>query len=53
MYVRQHLEFASPWLDGDIGTLENVQTHFFRMVSGLHGTSYGDRLNELGGYPLS
>ena len=51
MYVRPHLEFASPawspWLEGDIEILENVQKRFVKMVSGLHGTTYGEKLKEL------
>ena len=52
MYVRPHLEFASPawspWLEGDINILENVQKRFVKMVSGLQGRTYGERLRELG-----
>ena len=52
MYVRPHLEFAapawSPWLESDINVLENVQKRFVRMVSGLHSTTYEDKLKELG-----
>ena len=51
MYVRPHLEFASPawspWLESDINVLENVQKRFVRMVSGLHSTTYEDKLKEL------
>ena len=39
VYVRPHLEYAqsswSPWLQGDITTLEQVQHRFTRMVSGM------------------
>ena len=51
MYVRPHLEFASPawspWLEGDIDLLESVQKRFVKMVSGLTKTTYEERLKEL------
>ena len=51
-YVRPHLEFASPvwspWLEGDIKTLEEVQIAAVRMVSGLKSKDYHGRLAELG-----
>ena len=51
-YVRPHLEFAvpawSPWTQGDIETLERVQRRAVRMVSGLQGTSYQEKLKEMG-----
>jgi len=51
-YVRPHLEFASPvwspWLVGDIKTLEEVQIAAVRMVSGLKSKDYHGRLAELG-----
>ena len=51
-YVRPHVEFAtpvwSPWLEGDIAVLENVQKRFVRMISGLKGSSYTEKLKELG-----
>ena len=50
-YVRPHLEFAtpawSPWLERDIEILEKVQRRFVRMVSGLTGTTYEEKLSEL------
>ena len=50
-YVRPHIEFAvpawSPWTRADIDLLENVQRRAVRMVSGLKGKSYNDRLKEL------
>jgi hypothetical protein len=50
-YVRPHLEFAvpawSPWTQGDIEKLEKIQRRAVRMISGLQGTSYEDRLKEL------
>ena len=52
MYVCPHLEFAfsawSPWLEGDIALIENVQKRFVKMVSGLKNTTYEERLKELG-----
>jgi len=51
-YVRPHLEFASqawsPWLQKDIEVLEKVQQRAVRMVGGLKGTTYQERLLELG-----
>ena len=39
VYVRPHLEYAqaswSPWTQGDIQTLEQVQHRFTRQVSGM------------------
>jgi len=51
-YVRPHLEFASPawspWLEADKEVLEKVQMRAVRMVSGLEGHTYEERLNKLG-----
>jgi len=51
-YVRPHLEFASPawspWLQGDIDTLEKVQEKAVKMVAGLKGETYQERCAELG-----
>ena len=51
-YVRPHLEFAvpawSPWAVGDREVLEKVQERAIRMVSGLKGKTYQDRLKEIG-----
>ena len=51
-YVRPHLEFAiqawSPWTVADREVLEQVQKRAIRMVSGLRGREYEDRLAELG-----
>jgi hypothetical protein len=51
-YVRPHLEFAapawSPWNIGDQEELEQVQQKAVRMVSGLKGTTYEERCEELG-----
>ena len=50
-YVRPHLEFAapawSPTQQADIECLENVQIRAVRMVSGLRGRTYEERLREL------
>ena len=50
-YVRPHLEFSipawSPWLVGDKEVLEKVQERAVRMVSGLQGSTYLERLKEL------
>ncbi len=50
-YVRPHLEFAvqawSPWTAGDIDCLEKVQIRAVKMVSGLRGRTYSERLDEL------
>ena len=50
-YVRPHLEFASqawrPWLRKDIDMLEKVQMRAVRMVGGLRGTTYEEKLAEL------
>ena len=50
-YVRPHLEFAitawSPWTQADIQTLEKVQQRAVKMVSGLRGSTYEERLQEL------
>ena len=51
-YVRPHLEFAvpawSPWSVGDREALEKVQERAVRMVSGLTGKTYHERLQEIG-----
>lgn len=51
LYVRPHLEFASPawapWYAGDIELLERVQMKAVKMVSGLRGRTYEERLVEL------
>ena len=52
VYVRPHLEYAqsswSPWLQGDITTLEQVQHRFTRIVSGMGNLTYEERLAKLG-----
>ena len=51
-YVRPHLEFSipawSPWTLADKEMLEKVQRRAVRMVSGLTGSTYEERLQELG-----
>ena len=50
-YVRPHLEFSvpawSPFLSQDIQVLEKVQMKAVNMISGLQGTTYLEKLNEL------
>jgi hypothetical protein len=51
-YVRPHLEFSTqawaPWTEGDKSCLEKIQQRAVRMVSGLLGDSYEERIAELG-----
>ena len=51
-YVRPHLEFAAPawapWQEADKACLEDVQKRAVRMVSGLQGQTYEERISELG-----
>ncbi len=51
-YVRSHLEFAiqarSPWTQQDKEELDRVQKRAVGMVSGLKGTTYKEKLEELG-----
>ena len=51
-YVRPHLEFTSqawnPWHSKDIELLEDIQRKFVRNVTGLTGTTYEEKLVELG-----
>ena len=51
-YVRPHLEFAvqawAPWTAADKETLERIQKRAVKMVTGLKGTTYEERLRELG-----
>ena len=50
-YVRCILEYAapawSPWLTGDIETLEKVQKKMVNMIPGLGGNSYEQKLAEI------
>ena len=50
-YVRVHLEYAvsawSPFREADIQRLEKVQEKFVKMISGLKGNSYEEKLKEL------
>ena len=51
-YVRVHMEFAvsswRPWTQQDKDKLENVQRKAVRIISGLHGSTYEEKLEELG-----
>ncbi len=51
-YVRPHLEYAvpvwSPWQAGDIDKLENVQKRLVSAIGGLKGSTYEEKLGELG-----
>jgi hypothetical protein len=51
-YVRPHLEFTvpawSPLQEGDKEVLEKVQKRAVRMISGLEGKTYKERLKEVG-----
>ena len=50
-HVSSHLEFCStawsPWFTADKEVLENVQKRAVRMVSGLTGQNYEEKLREL------
>ena len=52
IYVRPQLEYAiqawRPWLSKDIELMERVQRRAVRMTSGLKGTSYEEKLAEVG-----
>ena len=54
--VRPHLEYCgqfwSPFLKKDLVTLEAVQGGFIRLIPGMRGLSYQERLNSLGLYSL-
>jgi ribonuclease P/MRP protein subunit RPP40 len=51
-YVRPHLEFSSPawspWLQVDKDALEKVQEKAIKMVTGLKGSTYEEKCEELG-----
>ena len=55
-YVLPHLEFASvawsPWTAIDKDTLEKIQIRAVRLVTGLKGQSYEERLAELDMFSL-
>jgi len=51
-YVRPHLEFAvpawAPWTQADVQCLEHVQERAVKAISGLKGTTYEEKLVEVG-----
>jgi ribonucleases P/MRP protein subunit RPP40 len=51
-YVRPHLEFAvpawCPWLEKDKDVLEKVQIRMLKQVQGLKGSTYEQKLKEVG-----
>ena len=51
-FVRPRLEFAvsawSPWMEGDIKTLEKVQERLVRMLSDVKGNTYEEKLRDAG-----
>ena len=51
-FVRCHLEFSipvwSPWSINDIGILEKVQIRAVKLITGLVGKTYEEKLKELG-----
>ena len=51
IYVHPHLEFCTPawlpWTKADLNPLEQVKKSAIHMISGLHGESYEEKLNEL------
>ena len=51
-YVRPHLEYSiqswNPWTAADVDLLEAVQKKAIRMISGLQGRTYEEKLEELG-----
>ena len=51
-YVRCHLEFAisawNPWTITDQNLLENLQIRAVKMVTGLRGQTYEEKLKEVG-----
>ena len=57
IYVRPHLEYCvqawAPWTVADVDLLENVQKRALRMTSGLTGSTYEEKLAEVGLMSLS
>jgi hypothetical protein len=51
-YVCPHLEYAvivwNPWHQKDIDILESVQRRFTRLIAGMQGLSYEERITTLG-----
>ena len=51
-YCRPHMDYCaqawSPWTIADINLLESVQERSVKMVSGLRGKTYSERLKEVG-----
>ena len=54
--VRPHLEYCvqfwSPYLRKDVLATEGVQRRFTRLIPGMAGLSYEERLSQLGLYSL-
>ena len=54
--VRPHLEYSvqfwSPHYQKDVEALERVQKRFTRMLPGMEGISYEERLEKLGLFSL-
>jgi len=50
--VRPHLEFStpawSPWTEEDKNAINDVQRRAVRMISGLRGSTYEEKLQEIG-----
>ena len=57
IYVRPIPEYSvqawNPWMSKDVKVLEDVQKRAIRMTSGLKGSSYEERLKEVGMQSLS
>ena len=51
-FIRPRLEFAvsawSPWMEGDVKTLEKVQERFVKMLSDVKGRTYEEKLHDAG-----
>ena len=54
--VRPHLEYCvqfwCPYLSKDVLAIEGVQRRFTRLLPGIAGLSYEERLSQLGLYSL-